>query len=216
MSNIVPADPIVSGEIIPPGDDSIAVFACPHPFKMERVEHRFPAGVNLAQIVHTVQPRRALNRFCRVHIGEMEVPREKWHSVRPHPGTTVTVRAVPQGGGGTKNILRIVLMLVVVVAATVLSFGAGGFLGGAFLGTTLTVGQALGAAVGLVGPIQMNALLPPRRRNHDLLDRNTDGSNRLDIARHRGDPHDTGDHSGDAGDGPRLVSRRCRAIARVA
>jgi len=158
-------------EIIPPDDKSVRLVAAPNPFTTERVDLCLPAGLTLAEMIARVQPDPELIAHAHVYIDDWSIPRDRWHVVRPRPGRTVTVRVVPQGGGGGgKNPLRTVLSIAVIAA----SFAFGGPLGAA-LGISETAGASLGLAAGAlqaavggaiitaVGTLLVNAIAPPPR-----------------------------------------------------
>lgn len=136
----------------------IPVHARPSSISMEVVHAEFEYGLSIAEILGPEA------RCCRVEIGGMTIPEEWWPYVRPKPGIAVVITRFPEGGGGFKNILRIVAFaaLAVGVAFTAGLAGAAlpAFLGGATL-TTTTAGL-LAAGIGLVGSLVINALIPPQ------------------------------------------------------
>lgn len=144
------------------------------PFRAEpeRVFEAEP-GLTLQEIVERCHPPEWFPAVGHVAIrtaaGVAEVMPENWCRVRPKPGVAVAVVALPRGGGGGrnggKNVLVTVAAIAVLAAATAISGGllgpAGlGLFGAAFaaggLGATL-----LGAGVGIVGSLAINALAPP-------------------------------------------------------
>ncbi len=92
----------------------------------------------------------------RVEIGGHEVPRAFWAKVKPKAGVPIHATVMPKGGSGGK-ILRTVLL----VALTVFTAGvaSGAYLAG--VSVAGLSGAALGAAIGLVGTMAINALIPP-------------------------------------------------------
>ena len=153
------------GEILAPGQGLVRVSACPHPFSMARVDLSVEAGATIAEIFARAQPDAVLRRHAHVFVGDHYIPRENWHRVRPKPGTTVSIRVVPSGGGGGgKNPLRTILMIAVLVGAAAIS---GGALAGVFGAGTLLAGSTgatiVAAGVGLVGSLLVNAIAPPPR-----------------------------------------------------
>lgn len=56
------------------------------------------------------------HHLVRVELGDHLIPRESWR-IRPKPGTRVTILVVPSGGGGGKNVFRIVAMIALAVAS---------------------------------------------------------------------------------------------------
>jgi hypothetical protein len=177
----------LNGEVIPPGGEDVRVVAAHHPFKVERTDQQMLAGLTLAEMLERAQPDPVLRRHARIMLGDWEVPREHWHRVRPKPGTTVTIRVVPHGGGGgDKNPLRTVLSIAVIAAA---AFVSGGGLGAVFassgeafaiLGTT---GAAIaGAGIAVAGSLAINALIPPSQPSlPDLSGQSTQDSPSLSI-----------------------------------
>jgi hypothetical protein len=91
-----------------------------------------PAGLSIAEILERVQPRELLRRRAYVAVGDWTVPRELYSSVRPKPGTRVTIRMLPSGGG-SRDILRIVLLVAIAAAAVALPL--------AFPATAFAIGQ---------------------------------------------------------------------------
>lgn len=90
---------------------------------------RFPAGIN-----------------CIILLNGEIVPREEWELTYPKINDRILLKLIPQGGGGNKNILRIV-MTIALVAAT---WGWGGIIAGGFQGIGATVfGAGTWGAFGL-------------------------------------------------------------------
>ena len=81
--------------------------------------------------------------------------RDWWQPVQP--GELVIFQAVPLGGQGGSNPLRIILMIAVMVVANV--YGAQ--LGAAIMGSSSATATALGGAlINIVGTLAINALVP--------------------------------------------------------
>jgi hypothetical protein len=136
----------------------------------EVIERFGEAGRTVAELVDVALGMRvypAMATSVRVSIGDMIVPREHWHRVRPKPDAVVMVRVVPQNG----DFLKIVLTLAIVVSAAYL----GPLAAGAYLGTTAAAATAAGTAasfaatsaiatgiIGIGGTLLLNALIPPR------------------------------------------------------
>lgn len=139
--------------------------ACPHPFRVERIDMTLPAGLTIAEMVAAAQPDPALRRAAHVFLGDHRVPQDRWHLVRPKPGATVCLRVVPLGSGGEggKDPLRTVLTIAVIAAA----FAAPALLPAALAQTTvigsLTIGNLVSIGVGVVGSLLVNAIAPPSR-----------------------------------------------------
>ncbi|MFC5421944.1 hypothetical protein ACFPOB_20490 [Bosea eneae] len=123
-----------------------------------------PLGASVAEIVAMTMPR-ATPDMVRTIIGDQEVLPKHRARVRPKPGTTVIIRAIPRGD---RDVLRSVLLIAVTVAAvavgqiwlgpalaTSLGFAAGTAGANFIAGVTSSV-FALG------GTMLVNALIPPR------------------------------------------------------
>ncbi len=151
-----PAPAILSGELIPPGDASVSVVCKPHPFKLETQTMTMPAGHTLAEIIERSGLTR---RYVHAHVGDWRAPRELWHAIRPKPGMRVTLVAVPQGGGGSTDILRMVLFIAVAALAFAVPYAAPALFPG--IGS-LGIG-AIQAGVTPCGRIIVNQLHPPKR-----------------------------------------------------
>lgn len=130
------------------------VSACPHPFSSQRVDYAVPAGLTLHEIVEAVQPDPALREYGHIFIGDVLIPRKNWRIVRPKPGSMVSIRLLPQGGGGWR-IAAIIGIAVLAIAATFL-VGPAGF---AILPAALA--PLAGAAVMIGGTLLLNKFLPP-------------------------------------------------------
>jgi len=140
-----------------------------------------PVGTTLAEMIAGVQPDPLLVRYAHVFVGDHYVPRAHWRLVRPRAGATVTVRVVPQGGGGgagKKNPLRTVLTIAVIAGAAAFGGPLGAALGisetaGASLGLAAGALQAAvgGAVISVVGGLLINAIAPPPRPKLPVLSR---------------------------------------------
>lgn len=115
-------------------------------------------------------PASGLDRL-RVTIGEHVIAREAWQRVRPRPGATVIIRAVP-GDDSLRNILSIaVLVSAVALGQFYAPAIAGGILPASFTGygavaatagTLSTVGSLATAGFAIAGSLLLNALIPVR------------------------------------------------------
>lgn len=136
----------------------------PHPFALEKIHQRLPAGATLAAYAEGagLAPDDAhLHAFLDGHA----VPRGNWARLRPKAGTVITFRRVPLGGGGgAKNPLRTVLSLALMAASPVLAAGVSGALG-SLAGFPL-VGKLITTGVSLLGRLALNALAPPGRARY--------------------------------------------------
>lgn len=162
-----------------PAGGPIRVSALPGPFSTRRVDATATEGQRLDEIVAAAIADPVLRGFARVWLvaadgAEAEVPEAAWPRVRPRAGVTVLIRVVPRGGrggGGGKDILRVVLAIAVVVAATVLGgpAGLGGLISGA-TGIGAATANALGSlAITMAGTLALNALIPPPKPNLSAL-----------------------------------------------
>lgn len=179
-------------------DAPVRLVAATRPFSTARVDREVPAGATLAEMVEGAGVDLALIPNAHVWLTRDDaaadavyVPIDNWRRVRPKPGTVVTVRVAPSGGGGKKNPLRTILTIAVLAA----SIAAPGLIfTSAFLATTggALAGAALSAGVGLVGSLLVNAIVPPPRPKLGSLsgtDRRDSPTLSIAGARNRADPY---------------------------
>jgi hypothetical protein len=142
----------------------IPVHARPHPMSMEVVHAEFKAGSSIAEILGPEA------KCCRVEIGGMTIPEEWWIHVRPRPGVAVVITRYPAGGDGFKNVFRIIAFAALAVGVGLITAGAGSaFFASlaAHVGITATFAAGsisaglLGAGLGVLGSLAINALIPP-------------------------------------------------------
>lgn len=125
-----------------------------------------PAGSSIAEILeHTPDLPVGFERMGDVRVNGVVVPREQWRWVRPRvrPGreVVVTLHMPLHGGGGLKNIFRIVATIALIVTAAAISGGAlGGVLGPLFAAGSIGASVAA-AAVTIGGSLVIAALTPP-------------------------------------------------------
>ena len=139
------------------------VVAAPHPLKVETKRYELPVGLTLEQMFDVVQPDPILMRHAIVFVGGDLVPREYWHLVRPKVGADVTVRVVPAGGGGNKNLLRTLLQIAVIAAS--IAFGpeiAAIGLGVEVAAVTAVEAAVASALINLAGNLLINVIAPIR------------------------------------------------------
>lgn len=74
-----------------------------NPIIVDREEKYFDFGVTLKQIVHDLGPTLPVN--LSASINSREVAEEYWSLVKPKPGSSVTVVAIPAGGKRALNII---------------------------------------------------------------------------------------------------------------
>jgi hypothetical protein len=154
------------------------LIALRHPFSGDRIEGRAEEGATVEAIVSALFTDSALRPHLRVWIADerlarepVEVPAEAWARVRPRRGAAVLIRPVPQGGGGGKNPLRIVLSIAIVAASFFLGPQLGVALGlpqastlGGLLATPINLASAVGGfLITATGTLLLNALIPPPR-----------------------------------------------------
>lgn len=141
--------------------EQVTLQVAAHPFAVERATHRFPAGGSVADLLALAQPDPFLRRYAHVFLDGHGIAPADWARVYPKAGTQLSVRMVPQGGGGCKNPLRTVLSIAVMAASPVIAGSLAGALGatGSFLG--VSTARLLSAGVSLVGRLAMNAIAPP-------------------------------------------------------
>ena len=165
----------LDGEILPPGK-SVDVWATPHPFSTERNVFEVPEGLSILEIMEIAQPDPFLRSHAHVFIGDYYIPEDNWRLVRPKAGARITIRMVPQGGGGGKGILRIFLLLAVVAASFIIpGLLPAGIAGIAVLGTgatALTVGGLVSAGTLILGGLLVNFIAPPPQPSLDSLSGN--------------------------------------------
>lgn len=143
---------------------ALCVHIVPHPFAVEHIQHRLPAGLSVAAILARLQPDPRLEPHAHIYLDGHYLPKSVWPRMRPKPGTTLTIRMVPMGGGGGKNPLRTVLSMAIAAASPMLVSGLTGYLGAAqasFLG--INAGRLITTGINLLGRLALNALAPPAR-----------------------------------------------------
>ena len=129
--------------------------AKPHPLRSDTVCAEVQAGQSLLQMLG-----EGASNALEVRVGGEIVPRVLWARVKPKAGQFIHVQVYPQGGGAGKWIRTILLVVVAIIAIWVTGGGAAGLLGSAFAAGT-TGAAVLGAAIGIVGAMIVNALIPP-------------------------------------------------------
>jgi len=136
----------------------------PHPFAVERIERALPAGRSIADMADELLPDARLLPHLHAFIDGHAVARKNWARVRPKPGTVLTLRLLPMGGGGgAKNPLRTVLSLALLAASPALTAGLASLLGP--LGALPFASKLITTGVTLLGSLALNALAPPGRAN---------------------------------------------------
>jgi hypothetical protein len=130
-----------------------------------RIAMRMRDGLTIAEIVAAALPALAGARLDAVRVtlvarsGMAVIPRRYWHRVRPHAGTTVILRVVPQGGS-----LKSILSLALVVASIAIGNFLAPIIAGSAFGAGLSVASwqaIIGVGVLTLGTLAINALIPP-------------------------------------------------------
>lgn len=138
----------------------IRLIARHRPLSSDRLETSFPPGMSLAAMLNEcgLDPDVVPARVC---IDDRVIEAAFWEQVKPQAGQLVTVRVIPQGGGGqSKDILRIVAMVGVLVLAIAAPWLAG--LAGATLLSAGIGGALLTGAVSLGGSLRILDILPQK------------------------------------------------------
>ena len=154
-----------TGLALAPPANPVRLVAAPHPFLTGHIDLAVAEGLTLQAMLDLAQPDPVLRQAAHIFVGDQRIDRAYWHAVRPKAGVTVTIRVVPLGGGGSgsKNPLRTILSIAVLAGSLALAGPVAGMigLGGevAFFGISGT--QLVGAGLGLVGTLLVNALAPP-------------------------------------------------------
>jgi hypothetical protein len=157
----VPRTNAIDGDIIPPNDRSITVVAKSTLFKSGAdITETIQAGSTIAEIVERFVPRPVMRQYAVVSIDDWKLQRKDWHRIRPKPGHRVSIGMCPGGGGG-KNILRIVLQIAVLAVGFILPV-IPALATPALWGLT-TLGTVLGAGVARCGHLHFGLCHPPRR-----------------------------------------------------
>ncbi len=106
----------------------------------------------------------------RVTIGEHVIAREAWRHVRPKPGASVIIRAVP-GDDTLRSILSVAVMVSAValgqfyapmIAGGLFPAGITGLAGASTLTASATIASLTTAGFAIAGSLLLNALIPVR------------------------------------------------------
>ncbi len=139
-------------------NNGVVISAKVRPFNYEgRVQKVVPEGMNLSEILKSNLPESMIEHAVVVVDG-ITIQPSIYSETIPEDGSIVTLNVLPAGGGGGKDIMRIVLTIAVIaISAGVGVWAAGGMTG--FAAAATTAGVAAG--VGMVGMLAVNALVPP-------------------------------------------------------
>lgn len=138
----------------------INVFMAPHPFAMERIDAKIAEGKTVDDIISELQPDKFFSSYAHVYVNGEYIERECWCKKMPKAGDVVSIRMIPQGGGGSKNPLRTVLALAVMAGTGFLASGATSILGGLSI-FGFNVSGIVAGGVNLLGKLVLNAIAPP-------------------------------------------------------
>ena len=149
----------------------VPMVVCPRPFTMEgRQVRSFAPGESIAQLMRQcgLDPSRIP---ARVFLDDQLIESAYWHVVKPKAGHLVSVRIIPEGGGGQgKDVLRVVAMigvLALALSAPYLAPAAWGLTTATYSGVAFsTLGSFVAAGISIVGMLAVNGPIPlplPRR-----------------------------------------------------
>lgn len=151
---------------------TIPLILRPSPFSTGIVEYTAMPGETIEAILRAIPGLRPeVWTHGVVRVGDWEIPRDRWHLVRPKAGSRQMIHVGIRlgdgggGGGGGKNPFVIIAAIALVVVATAITGGALGPAGFASISSTLfaagSTSAALAAAgVSVVGSLALNALAP--------------------------------------------------------
>lgn len=106
--------------------DAVTIIARPHMFRSDLIIKEIPYGQRINEIIDDLDlESEALQ--ARVLVDDHVVEKAYWHRVKPKAGHRLTVRVLPQGGGGQgkDGALRMVAMMGVMAAASLAAFAVG-------------------------------------------------------------------------------------------
>lgn len=187
----------VQGEVLGP-EACVRVIGLPHPFSVKRLDCSLPAGQSVEELLRAALGFVPFSARVVVGMGrdetwrDEEVPKAWWGKVRPKPGSTVTFRVVPMGGG---SIMRTLLLLAVVVAAAFLApylatvIGAQMGLVTGSLGMSILQG-VIGMAISAIGNMLVNALFPVKPPKISSAGDSGDAQHSISGARNQAAPWD--------------------------
>jgi hypothetical protein len=116
-------------------------------------------GKSLLEILQEIQPDIS-SYSAHVWVNDDYIFPEFWPTTYPVPGSSITIRVIPQKKAA--RIIGMVLIAIAVIAVSILTYGilTGPAIG---MGSTLAgmISSFAGMAVGIVGNLILNALIPP-------------------------------------------------------
>lgn len=123
----------------------VPVSCCPHPFEQRRSNYVVPAGLTIAEIIERIQPDPVLRAHGVAFLGGQPVERRHWHRVRPKPGTPLTIRLLPAGGGVGRMLAQIGILVAAIAANFIPVVGP-------FVSAAILIGGNLALALALPPP----------------------------------------------------------------
>lgn len=175
-----------NNRLLPVPTERLNVWAISQPFSTARAHFDFPEGLSVKQILDLVAPKSSLPQEARVFIGDELVLPQYYHAVYPKAHALINIRMVPQGGGGGKNPLRVLLTIAVFAVASWAAAAYAASLAAAVTGvvgpaTALQMGIAsalIKVGVGAVGSLLVNAIAPPASQKMNGLSSSTGSQSR--------------------------------------
>ena len=200
-NSIVPYKPYEVGPET--GDGEVTIVLCPHPFSAMKQIHRVPCFGNIVRLLLDIGCKIRSGETYAVCLNGIPIPMEKWVSTFPSPGQLLTVRCIPQGGGGKGDkgplgfIIAGLAILIVVLAPYLIPVLAKG---GSLAAAASTAVSAIGASsfalsvatfgIGLVAQGLLGLIFPPP--NTQLPDYGAPGRvSQLTGIRNRANPYGT-------------------------
>jgi hypothetical protein len=94
--------------------------SCPNPFKIANEVHLLVPGMSLWEILLQIQPDISAY-MAHVWVNNDYIPPDKWKTTYPAYGSEITIRVIPQGGGGKGRMIGMVLIAIAAVAVTIIA-----------------------------------------------------------------------------------------------
>ena len=169
---------------LPAVKNTASVILSPHQFKSEIYLCEIPAGMTISKLFNH-------NAFPGVKVFKNgdEVSKDNWDFTYIYSCDHVLVSIVPMGGGGDKDIMRMVAMVAVAVVATVATYGAFGWQGlGGYFSMSAGMKAATAAALTIAGQYGVRKLIPPQVPTKPDMDAPT-GERKKSITGARNQPN---------------------------
>lgn len=174
-------------------DEGIKVVASLLPYSIEPKLFEACEGMSIQEMMDNFIKDPDLQLSVHCYIGATYIQRKYWSQVYPKPGAVVSIKLVPQkGGGGKKNPLATILTIAVMAAAAWAGPAIAGSMGFAAGTTGFKVAAALGTAlVSTVGNLLVSAIAPPPKQRMNAAVTNPAEAQTLFIegARNEADPY---------------------------